>query len=63
MQQWEYKSITLSTGAVRATSVDKEYEKELNEYGADGWELVSVVVFGAGAGARMRAIFKRSKQG
>jgi len=33
MQRWEYKVVSLRDG---------EYTQALNEYGADGWELVSV---------------------
>lgn len=33
MQQWEYRVVTLRAG---------HYTDALNEYGRDGWELVSV---------------------
>jgi hypothetical protein len=33
MQQWEYKVVSLREG---------RYTETLNEYGRDGWELVSV---------------------
>jgi len=33
MQRWEYKVVSLREG---------QYTQALNEYGADGWELVSV---------------------
>ena len=33
MQRWEYKVVSLPSGL---------YTKALNEYGRDGWELVSV---------------------
>ncbi len=33
MQRWEYKVVSLSDG---------QYTETLNEYGRDGWELVSV---------------------
>jgi hypothetical protein len=34
MQRWEYRVVSLRDG---------HYTKTLNEYGRDGWELVSVV--------------------
>ena len=33
MQRWEYKVVSLREG---------QYTQSLNEYGAEGWELVSV---------------------
>ncbi len=33
MQRWEYKVVTLRAG---------RYTETLNEYGEDGWELISV---------------------
>ena len=44
MKQWEYKVVTIATNAVLT---EKQYEKDaqefeaqLNELGADGWEMV-----------------------
>jgi hypothetical protein len=34
MQRWEYKVVTLR---------DQQYTAALNEFGLDGWELVSVI--------------------
>jgi hypothetical protein len=34
VQRWEYRVVTLR---------DRKYTEALNEYGRDGWELVSVV--------------------
>ena len=34
MQRWEYRVVSLR---------DKQYTARLNEYGLEGWELVSVV--------------------
>jgi hypothetical protein len=34
MQRWEYRVVSLR---------DRQYTAALNEYGRDGWELVSVV--------------------
>ena len=34
MQRWEYKVVSLR---------DRQYTAALNEYGGDGWELISVI--------------------
>jgi len=34
MQRWEYRVVSLG---------DRQYTAALNEYGRDGWELISVV--------------------
>jgi hypothetical protein len=34
MQRWEYRVVSLG---------DRQYTAALNEYGGDGWELVSVI--------------------
>jgi len=44
MEKWEYKTVLLQkqTGALGATSWKAEYfTEQLNEYGQQGWELVS----------------------
>ncbi len=44
MKQWEYKVVTIATNAVlTAKQYEKaaqEFEAQLNELGADGWEMV-----------------------
>jgi hypothetical protein len=40
MQRWEYRVVSLRDG---------RYTEALNEYGRDGWELVSVAPGGNGA--------------
>lgn len=42
MEQWEYKTIKYKTGGFLGGKVDAEqFEHELNQYGIEGWELVS----------------------
>lgn len=42
MEQWEYKTIKYKTGGFLGGKVDPEqFEHELNQYGFEGWELVS----------------------
>jgi Domain of unknown function (DUF4177) len=67
MQQWEYRVVFLRDD-------DFEIQDDLNEAGAEGWELVSVTPQNWGALAlstvekpefnvdRLRAILKRPKQ-
>lgn len=44
MKQWEYKVVTIATNTVlTAKQYEKaaqEFEAQLNELGADGWEMV-----------------------
>ena len=44
MKQWEYKVVTIATNAdLTAKQYEKaaqEFEAQLNELGADGWEMV-----------------------
>ena len=44
MKQWEYKVVTIATNAVLTTrqyeKAAQEFEMQLNELGADGWEMV-----------------------
>jgi hypothetical protein len=46
VQRWEYRVVALG---------DRQYTAALNEYGRDGWELVSVVSEDVAAAAPERA--------
>ena len=63
VQRWEYHSMTMETHAFLTRGViDLDaLNAELDEFGADGWELVScVAITGAGVGtARVLCVFKR----
>jgi hypothetical protein len=57
--RWEYKTIEIGgasfwTGKVKTEDVDSE----LNTFGRDGWELVSITL---NPMQRVIAVFKRSK--
>ena len=77
---WEYKTGRLAIVAKTATGgrfglvgyydLRADSESEINEFGADGWELVSVLpiedpsFLGCGGGTRFAiAFFKRQKIG
>lgn len=62
---WEYKSIYLNRDDYIKGWVGKSYkpdilDKKLNEYGADGWEMIGVA-FNDGAGGNAVIVFKRQK--
>lgn len=59
---WEYKSIKLKLGGFLGGRVDqKELDKTLAEAGAEGWELVTILVAALYQGRTKDAvaIFKR----
>jgi len=53
-EQWEYKVIKLDSGS-------KEREKQLNQLGLQGWELVAATEYGAVTGYGRHAYLKRKK--
>ncbi|MCR8657383.1 DUF4177 domain-containing protein [Paenibacillus endoradicis] len=64
MEQWEYKTLKLSTGGFFGGKVDEEeLEDELNRFGRDGWELASSFDTSQAQGASREIIimFKRRK--
>lgn len=61
---WEYKYINQRTRTGRSNlhSGIEQIEGMLNENGAEGWELVSVIKTRAGLGSKIfRYFFKRPK--
>jgi hypothetical protein len=46
MTRWEYETLRPPRGATKKESADPE--AELNELGADGWELVTTVEYTGG---------------
>ncbi|RCX21460.1 uncharacterized protein DUF4177 [Fontibacillus phaseoli] len=65
MEQWEYKTIKYKTGGFLGGKVDaEEFEAELNQYGLDGWELVSCfdTSISQGQSRDVIVIFKRKKK-
>lgn len=64
MIQWEYKTIKFKTGGFLGGKVDEiEFEEELNQYGEEGWELVSCfdTSMGQGTSRDVIVVFKRPK--
>lgn len=60
--QWEYR--TFAARITGAATDSAQIEQQLNEYGAEGWELVSVIgtestFLGTGRTGTMVAFFKR----
>jgi hypothetical protein len=64
MEQWEYTTFKYKTGGFLGGKIDsEEFESELNQYGSDGWELVSCfdTAMSQGASRDIIVIFKRRK--
>lgn len=63
MTKWEYKTIKIDASA-KSLFGNKglNMDQQLNELGADGWELVNLVgtASGGGLSAGAQAVFKRS---
>ena len=62
MEKFEYKTLTTNVKGIWGGNVDLEkYENQLNQLGADGWELVSSVAVAEVQGATRWIIstFKR----
>ncbi len=43
MTKWEYRIFTVKRKHSELWSQNVEYEKQLNQMGKDGWELITVV--------------------
>lgn len=59
MTKWEYKIINVRSENYR---LDPHADAQLNELGADGWELVTItsVNFKSGATDNIAMVFKRA---
>ena len=65
MEQYEYKTLYTDAKGVFGGKVDKyAFENELNQLGAEGWELVSTVPTAQSYGSTrwIISIFKRKIQ-
>lgn len=57
MEKWEYKSIKFKPGGFFGGKIDEdEFEKTLNSYGRDGWELISCFDTSYGQGTSREVI-------
>lgn len=64
MDKWEYKSIKFETkGFLSITLEIEDFNFKLNEFGNEGWELVSCVPISGTSGetVEVTAVFKRKK--
>lgn len=64
MEKWEYKSFKVGTGGFAGGIVDiEDFDRELNQLGEQGWELVSCISTNMGQGATrdLVATLKRIK--
>ncbi len=59
-ERWEYKIINIRSENYR---LDPSYDRELNELGEQGWELVGITAinFKTGATDHIGMVFKRRK--
>jgi hypothetical protein len=58
---WEYRILNLRSENYR---LDPNYERELNRFGDDGWELVGITAinFKTGATDHIGLVFKRPRE-
>lgn len=64
MVLWEYRTLKYATGGFLGGKIDEqEFQDELNEYGSQGWELVSCFDTSQSQGASrdIIVVFKRKK--
>lgn len=64
LDKWEYKSIKFETKGFMGGILEiEEFNHQLNNFGEEGWELVSCVSTSQGQGTTREviAIFKRKK--
>jgi Domain of unknown function (DUF4177) len=65
--EWEYRTLTLDCGRSHKHDVhviDETHDKKLNQFGSDGWELVSVVpVLQDDLLTAATYVFKRPREG
>ncbi|GIP49397.1 hypothetical protein J53TS2_29880 [Paenibacillus sp. J53TS2] len=62
MNKWEYKTIKVKPGGFMGGKVDEtEFERELNQFGQYGWEVVSCfdTSYGQGTSREVIVVFKR----
>lgn len=65
MQRWEYKTLKILThGFIGGQFKEDDLEVQLNEYGEEGWEVVSCVNTNQSEGASFSVIvvMKRPKE-
>ncbi len=64
MEQWEYLSVKFETTGFSGGILDlADFDRQLNQYGKDGWELVSPFTTNQAQGATrfVIAVLKRKK--
>jgi hypothetical protein len=65
--EWDYQTLTLDCGRSQKRDlpvIDETHDKKLNQFGSDGWELVSVVpVFYDDLMQAATYVFKRPREG
>lgn len=65
MQKWEYKTLKIKTHGFFGGKIDEEdLEAQLNEYGEDGWEVVSCFDTNQSEGSSLNVVIvmKRPKE-
>jgi hypothetical protein len=64
MEKWEYTSFKIKTKGFSGGILDiDDFDAKLNEFGEQGWELISCISTNMGQGATREivAVFKRRK--
>lgn len=61
MVKWEYKTVKIAATMKTIFGGKSDYDKQFNDLGAEGWELINILGVGSGGASStgVQAVFKR----